>query len=234
MRLKSLLSSLVLFTFFAACKSEKKPLPEKKSAVVLEEVVEKKVEKIAPKIDYDTSEWIEIKSIIPDIVIDLKYASADNFVEEQMYDCPRCFCRPEVGAQLKSIQQLLKKKGLGLKMYDCYRPSQIQQKLWNKVPNPSYVTPPKRGSMHNRGLAVDIAIVDSLGVDLDFGTAFDFFGPRAHHTYTNLPKEVLENRTLLKETMESHGFRSIRTEWWHYSFPGVKYPLSKMEWLCDH
>ena len=117
-------------------------------------------------------------------------------------------------------------------MLDCYRPLPIQQRLWDKFQNASYVTPPSKGSMHNRGLAVDLTIVDAEGNELDMGTKFDFFGKEAHHTFTNHSDTILANRTLLKTTMEASGFKSIRTEWWHYSYPYKMYALSQMVWNC--
>ncbi len=187
---------------------------------------------IAPVYDYDTSQWTEIRLLDSTILIDLKYATSDNFVEEQLYDCPRCFLRPAAAKALVARHQHFQKQGLGIKVYDCYRPRPIQQKLWDKVPNASYVTPPKKGSMHNRGLAVDLTLVDQHGKPLEMGTAYDFFGKRAHHTFTDLPQTVLDNRKLLKETLFKFNFQSIRTEWWHYSYTIGKYALSDMLWDC--
>lgn len=116
-------------------------------------------------------------------------------------------------------------------MLDCYRPRPIQQRLWNKMPNANYVTPPKKGSMHNRGLAVDLTIVDKNGAELDMGTPFDDFSEKAHYDYTKLSPKILENRKLLRQTMESVGFKGIRTEWWHFSFAAT-YPLSDWLWRC--
>lgn len=182
---------------------------------------------------FDTSTWIELATIDPGIQIDLKYATTDNFVKEKLYDCPRCFLRSDVALSIRNIQKDLRRKGYGLKMLDCYRPLSVQWKLWNKVPDPRYVADPRKGSMHNRGSAVDLTLVDAQGKELDMGTAFDFFGKEAYHDYTDLPKEVLARRTLLRETMLKHGFRSTRTEWWHYSYTKRSYPISKMEWPCD-
>lgn len=186
--------------------------------------------------DYDTLKWTELLDLDTTIVIDMKYATTENFVEEKMYDCNRCFLRPKVAKAVVEAQQILQKQGYGLKMLDCYRPLPIQQKLWDKVPNASYVTPPKRGSMHNRGSAVDLTIVDGAGKELDMGTIFDFFGKRAHHDFTDLSPKILANRKLLKTTMQQVGFQWIRTEWWHYYFkegaPSI-YPLSEMLWSCD-
>jgi len=182
--------------------------------------------------DYDTLLWTDVMDLDSSIILDLKYATTDNFVKTQMYDCGRCFLRPKVAKAVISAHQNLKKQGLGLKMFDCYRPRPIQWKLWEKVPDPRYVADPRKGSMHNRGSAVDLTIVDSLGNELEMGTPFDFFGRKAYHAYTDLPQEVLKNRTLLEETMEGLGFAPISTEWWHYSFRTERYELSDMLWEC--
>ena len=130
-------------------------------------------------------------------------------------------------------QNQLKKEGLGLKMFDCYRPRPIQWKLWKKVPDPRYVADPRKGSMHNRGAAIDLTIVDSNGEELDMGTDFDFFGQEAYHTYTKHPQKIMGNRNKLKSIMEANGFRSIRTEWWHYSYKLKSYAISDWVWNCD-
>ncbi len=183
--------------------------------------------------DYDTTQWAEITRLDPTVKLDLRYATENNFVKEKMYDCPRCFLRPDVARAALVIHKELKKKGLGLKMYDCYRPRPIQWKLWNKVPDPRYVADPRKGSMHNRGMAVDLTIVDSLGNELDMGTDFDFFGKEAYHSYAGHSDEVQENRQLLLEMMEDHGFRSTSTEWWHYSYKPKTFPLDDWLWKCE-
>jgi D-alanyl-D-alanine dipeptidase len=104
--------------------------------------------------------------------------------------------------------------------------------LWEIVPDPGYVADPRTGSIHNRGGAVDLTIVTREGQELDMGTDFDFFGPRAHHTFTDLPDSVLANRRLLKEVMARHGFAPIRSEWWHYNYQDRSYPLADEVWEC--
>jgi len=186
-----------------------------------------------PKLDYQPHLWTEISSLDSTIILDLRYATVNNFVKEQMYDCGRCFLRPKVARRVFRAHQILQKKGYGLKMFDCYRPRPIQQKLWDKVPNANYVTPPSKGSMHNKGAAVDLTIVNIDGDELYMGTEFDYFGEEGHHTYTDLPEAVLANRRLLKNTMEEVGLAAIRTEWWHYSFKGKAYPISDWVWECN-
>ena len=188
-----------------------------------------------PKADYDTVLWSEIAFQKHQIQIDLKYATENNFVKEQLYDCPRCFLRPEAAAALYQVQKAVREKGYSLKLFDCYRPTSIQKRLWEKVPNASYVTPPHKGSMHNRGYAVDATLIDSEGREVDMGTEFDYFGRRAHHDNRDLDSVILKNRDLLKTTMAEFGFKHIRTEWWHYSFQGPyqsPFILADYEWDC--
>jgi D-alanyl-D-alanine dipeptidase len=176
--------------------------------------------------------FVRVNSLDPSIVLDIRYATANNFTETQIYDCPACLLRPEAAEALVKAHKKLQARGLGIKVYDCYRPQPYQQRLWDKVPNPDYVTPPAKGSMHSRGAAVDLTIVDAKGQELDMGTAYDFFGKEAHVDYTNLPSNVLRNRRLLRETLESVGFKGIRTEWWHFSFQSKTWPLSDYVWPC--
>lgn len=180
-----------------------------------------------------TNGFMELTKLDPSIKLDIKYATKDNFTKTQIYDCPKCLLRPEAAIAIEKAHKALKVKGLGLKMFDCYRPKPYQQRLWDKVPNPDYVTPPAKGSMHSRGAAVDLTIVDAEGKELDMGTPYDFFGKAAHTDHTNLPKKVLENRRLLRETLEKVGFKGIRTEWWHFSYQSKTWPLSDYVWPCE-
>ncbi|MBT8218970.1 MAG: D-alanyl-D-alanine dipeptidase [Bacteroidia bacterium] len=182
--------------------------------------------------DYDTSEWTELIQLDSSIILDIKYATEDNFVGEKMYDCGRCFLRPEAARAVKRAQEILRQKNYSLLMFDCYRPKPFQQRLWDKVPDPRYVTPPEKGSMHNRGLAVDLTLVDAEGHMVDMGTAYDYFGERAYQTFTDLPDQVLKHRKLLNETMDQVGFKPIRTEWWHFSLRGLDYEIADMVWPC--
>ncbi len=177
--------------------------------------------------------FTEVVALDASIRLDIRYATTNNFTKAKIYDCPRCLLRPEAAEALVKAHKMLQKKGLGLKMFDCYRPRPYQQRLWDKVPNADYVTPPAKGSMHSRGAAVDLTIVDANGKELDMGTPYDFFGVAAHTDHTNLPAKVLENRRLLRETLAAVGFKGIRTEWWHFSFQGKNYPLSDYVWPCD-
>ncbi|MSP84881.1 MAG: peptidase M15 [Flavobacteriaceae bacterium] len=178
--------------------------------------------------------FVNLKDYSRDFVYDMKYATEDNFLKAKVYDCAECYLR------LKTIKALMKanakfiKKGFKIKLYDCYRPLDIQKKMWAIVSNPIYVADPSKGSIHNRGGAVDISLVDSNGVELDMGTPFDFFGPEASHDYKNLPKEILKNRKLLKRIMLRYKFKSFNSEWWHYNRKNAKLDtVSNFKWKCD-
>lgn len=228
-----------LLLFLIACHSEQSSsssnLIESDSISNKEDKHEPALSQASPPLlpDYDTTQWTDVSYLDETVVLDLKYATTDNFVKTVMYECPRCFLRPPAAKALVAIHQDLQQKGLGLKVFDCYRPRPVQYKLWEILPDKNYVANPDKGSMHNRGAAVDLTIVDSTGAELDMGTSFDFFGKKAWHEYQNLPAAVLENRKLLKESMEVHGFKAIRTEWWHYALNGMGYPLDEMVWDCE-
>lgn len=176
--------------------------------------------------------WIDMHQLDSNVQVDIRYATADNFVHEVLYPCGRCILRIEVGHALRKVHESIQKQGMRIKVLDCYRPRPVQQKLWNIVPDARYVTPPSKGSMHNRGAAVDLTLLDSLGNQLDMGTAYDFFGKEAYHTFKDLPPDVVQRRTLLRDEMAQQGFKHIRTEWWHYSYQDKSYELADFFWPC--
>ncbi len=164
---------------------------------------------------------------------DLRYATTNNFLKEQVYECGECYTRVKTVKALLVANEAFRKQGVKIKFFDCYRPNSVQYKMWKIVPNPQYVANPVKGSIHNKGGAVDITLVTLDGKELDMGTDFDFFGKRAYHDNFDLPQEILENRKLLKETMKKHGFWSTRTEWWHYNLQGAhKDPIANFTWPC--
>jgi len=179
-------------------------------------------------------DFMELTEDTAGILLDIKYATSDNFTGKKIYDCGRCFMERQAAKKILAVNRDLKLRyGFGLKIFDCYRPSPYQQRLWDIVPNPDYVAPPNKGSVHSRGQAIDLTITDQNGKELDMGTPFDFFGEEAHADYTELKDEVLKNRRLLTKMMELHGYRGIRTEWWHFSTKDVTEPLHEWTWACN-
>ncbi|NAS30127.1 peptidase M15 [Flavobacteriaceae bacterium R38] len=184
--------------------------------------------------DLADTTFIRLKDFNTDFVYDLKYATVDNFLKKVIYDCAECYTRVKTAKALIKANTELISKGYHIKFFDCYRPLDAQKKLWEILPNPQYVANPKKGSIHNRGGAVDITLVDQEGNELDMGTPFDFFGRKAYHDYFEHSDTVLANRKLLKETMEKYGFRSVRSEWWHYNFSGAsKDRVANFKWKCE-
>lgn len=180
------------------------------------------------------SDFVRLKDLSPDFVYELKYATPDNFLKQAVYDCGECYLRKSTAEALVKANEAFKQLGYRIKLFDCYRPLSVQKKMWKILPSTHYVANPAKGSKHNRGAAVDLTLVDAQGKELNMGTPFDFFGKEAHHTYTQHSKEVLENRKLLKETLDKFNFKSIYSEWWHYEYrPEMQSKVENFEWQCN-
>ncbi len=168
---------------------------------------------------------IELRSLMPNIVYDLRYASRNNFTHRMMY--PRktihTYLRLPAAKALQKAETELNQLGYGLKIFDAYRPYSITEKFWELIKDERYVANPAKGSGHNRGIAVDLTIIDlKTKQELDMGTGFDNFTDSAHHAFKNLNANILANRKLLKDTMLKYGFKEFDTEWWHYFLPDIQ------------
>ncbi len=179
------------------------------------------------------SAWVDMELIAPDMVFDIRYATTNNFVGEVMYDCPKCFLRVATARAVWRAHENLKKQyAYRIKMYDCYRPQSVQYRLWKKVPDKRYVAPPDKGSQHNKGLAIDLTLVDKDDKELEMGTPFDYFGKEAYWSYTGHSAQINQNRQRLRSAMEKQGFGTSSTEWWHYSYRQKSFPVSNYLWDC--
>ncbi len=193
-------------------------LPESKEAVITKakpqspEIIKVVKNEIITSPMVDDTTFVNLYDYSHEFVYKMKYASSDNFLKTKVYDCEACYLRYKTVKALLKAQEKFNKKGYKIVLYDCYRPLDIQKKMWQIVPNPSYVADPKKGSIHNRGGAVDISLADLNGNELNMGTGFDHFGPEAAQDYKQLPKDVLENRKLLRNTMIRSGFRIFESE----------------------
>jgi zinc D-Ala-D-Ala dipeptidase len=174
---------------------------------------------------------VELRTIVPNIQYDLRYATINNFVHERLYkDGDIAFLRLVVARAIAKVEQELNERGLGLKIWDAYRPYGVTVRMWNLIKDDRYVADPKKGSGHNRGIAVDLTIIDkSSGAELNMGTGFDNFSDTAHQNFTNFSTEILQNRQLLKITMEKYGFKPLETEWWHFYWHGSDFELLDIE-----
>lgn len=173
-----------------------------------------------PAQQHSRSDLVDVLSIDPTIVLDIRYATKNNFTHQKLYPIAKCMLRREAAESLRAVQNELRGRRLGLKVYDGYRPLSIQKKLWDVVSDERYVANPVKGSRHNRGAAVDLTIIDSLGKEIEMPTPYDDFTDKAHRDYIQLPEIALSNRALLEAVMMKHGFLPMPTEWWHFDFQG--------------
>ncbi len=185
---------------------------------------------------------VNIHTLAPDILVELKYSTSDNFLSVDTYgELENCYLQPKAAAMLKQAQDLLKKSHpeLTLLVYDGARPRSIQRKMWALVvntPSEDYVANPDRGSVHNFGSAVDLTIATVDGVPLDMGTPFDYFGKLAQPRHealflkqNKLTQKQIDNRQLLRDVMTQAGFQSISIEWWHFNAVPVKVARSQYQ-----
>ncbi len=169
--------------------------------------------------DLKKADLVDIRDYIPNILLDMRYATSDSMFHQPVYDLSRCFVRKELALKLQKVQRALKKYQFQLKMWDCYRPWSVQKKMWQLYPKKGYVAHPSGGSNHNRGCAVDVTLADLNGKELQMPTKFDDLSKKANHSYKKLSQKVLRRRWILKKTMLEAGLKPIRTEWWHYNLP---------------
>ncbi|HEX8152233.1 MAG TPA: M15 family metallopeptidase [Thermoanaerobaculia bacterium] len=156
-----------------------------------------------------------------DIPLDIRYATANNFMKKQLYPIPVAYLRAPAARALHDVQAELAHEGLGIKVFDAYRPYRVTEAMWAPIRNEDYVANPAKGSRHNRGAAVDVTLIDlTTGAELPMPTPYDDFTPRASHAFTGLPAEALANRAKLLAVMTKHGFEPLPSEWWHYDFGG--------------
>jgi D-alanyl-D-alanine dipeptidase len=178
----------------------------------------------------DDADLVEIRAINPRIRVELPYATPHNFTGVAVYRSTRCYLRRAVAANLSAVQEALEKHGLGLKVWDGYRPLSVQKKFWALVPDARYVASPEKGSRHNRGAAVDVTLVDRDGHELEMPTKFDDFSERASASASGHTPQALANRAVLQEVMTAHGFQIFPSEWWHFDAIGwEKFPLLDLD-----
>ncbi|WP_028877832.1 D-alanyl-D-alanine dipeptidase [Terasakiella pusilla] len=159
---------------------------------------------------------IEITEQTHDVVLDLKYATNDNFTGEPVYAKAHCYLHEEAEALLRVAIEIAARQGYRFRIFDAFRPSEAQWKLWNHTPDDEFLADPRRGSPHSRGAAIDLTLMDENGVDLDMGTGFDAFTPLSHHGNPDVSPEAEKNRLILMGIMTTAGWDFFRNEWWHY------------------
>jgi D-alanyl-D-alanine dipeptidase len=160
------------------------------------------------------------------VEIDIVYASAHNFTGKPVYARAACYLHEDAAAALARATRLAAPLGLKLRVFDAFRPTEAQFKLWAHTPDPEFLADPRSGSPHSRGVAVDLTLVDGQGAELDMGTGFDAFTPKSHHGARDIPAAAQRNRHVLLGLMTAAGWDFYRNEWWHYQlFRPRAYPL---------
>jgi len=169
------------------------------------------------------------------IPLDIRYATPNNFMKQTLYPSAKAYLRAPAARALADVQRELAARGVGIKVFDAYRPYAVTVAMWEPIKNPDYVADPKKGSRHNRGAAVDLTLIDlKTGAELPMPTPYDDFTPRAAHAFTDLPADVLANRALLRDVMVKHGFDPLPSEWWHFDFRGwERFDLLDVPWSAE-
>lgn len=167
----------------------------------------------------ENDEYVLVKKYIPDIYVELMYATDNNFTGVRIYDFTDAYLRYGTVKKLANVQKELKEQGYSLKIWDAYRPFEAQQKLWEVYPDPNYVANPANGmKKHNLGGTVDITMVAADGTVISMPTEFDDFSLKADRNYSDIDnEEAVKNVMILQNAMENNGFTGYQGEWWDYS-----------------
>ncbi|UPT75492.1 MAG: M15 family metallopeptidase [Elusimicrobiota bacterium] len=179
---------------------------------------------IAMALPPTTNPLVDLRKLIPDAVLDVRYATADNIAGKPLYPFPAAYLRRSSAEKLVKAADALRARGLRLVVHDAYRPLSVQKALWAIKPDSNYVANPAKGSSHNRGGAVDVALADANGKPLPSPSAYDEFGPRARVRVK-----------ALDEAMSAAGFEPLASEWWHYrdadakDWPVLDVPFEELE-----
>jgi len=169
---------------------------------------------------------VEITAEDFDVEISLAYATQDNITGKPIYARAACYLHAHAAEKLKTAVTLAAPLGLRLKIFDAYRPTEAQWKLWEAFPSEEFVANPRKGSPHSRGVAIDLTLIDASGKELDMGSGFDETRPISHHARTDIPIEAQRNRFTLMGVMSAAGWDFYKNEWWHYQlFQARDYPL---------
>jgi len=164
---------------------------------------------------------VEVRHVDSNILVNLYYATEENITGEVLYPVEVCLLQRGTAEKLAAANAEFMRDGYRLKIWDGYRPLNVQEALWEKKPDPRYVADPAVGSNHNRGAAVDVTLVDEDGNKLEMPTGFDDFEEEASRDYEGMSKEARENMDYLTEVMIRNGFTPIQSEWWHFNDANV-------------
>ncbi len=170
-----------------------------------------------------SKELVDLETHIPGVVLDIKYATKDNFMKEKIYNLARAYARRPVAEALLKASKDLKELGFGIKVFDAYRPYRATVRFYEVYGDTTYVASPYRGSRHNRGCAIDLTLIDlKTGKEVKMPTEYDSFRKEAWPSTDIKDPEARKNRDILIRAMQKHGFRVNSSEWWHFDFIGYR------------
>ena len=226
---KTFITAIMITAGMTACGQKKNvttdDVSEKEMANIQEtaaqEVTAQKIitQEITTEKEPENDEYVLVKKYIPDIYVELRYATENNFTGVKIYDFTEAYLRYGTVKKLAQVQKELKQQGYSLKIWDAYRPFEAQQKLWEVYPDPNYVANPANGmKKHNLGGTVDITMVAADGTVISMPTEFDDFSLKADRDYSDIEdEEAVKNVMILQNAMENNGFTGYQGEWWDYS-----------------
>jgi D-alanyl-D-alanine dipeptidase len=164
----------------------------------------------------EINDLVLVNNIDASILIDIRYATANNFLSKVIYNSGVGVIRKETGLKLKQVNEELKGYGYKLKLWDGYRPRSAQQKLWDFLPDPRVVANPSKPCSHTVGAGADVTLVDLNGNEVVMPSGYDDFTAKGDRDFSDVSNTGKENAELLTKVMVKHGFKTISSEWWHY------------------
>ena len=216
--------AIMIILGMTACEQKKNVITDKiieTETVSIQETITQKVtiQEITTEKEPEDDEYVLVKKYMPDIYVELMYATENNFTGVRIYDFTDAYLRYGTVKKLANVQKELKEQGYNLKIWDAYRPFEAQQKLWEVYPDPNYVANPANGmKKHNLGGTVDITMVAADGSVISMPTEFDDFSLKADRDYSDIEdEEAVKNVMILQNAMENNGFTGYQGEWWDYS-----------------
>lgn len=216
--------AIMIILGMTACEQKKNVITDKiieTETVSIQETITQKVtiQEITTEKEPEDDEYVLVKKYMPEIYVELMYATENNFTGVRIYDFTDAYLRYGTVKKLANVQKELKEQGYRLKIWDAYRPFEAQQKLWEVYPDPNYVANPANGmKKHNLGGTVDITMVAADGSVISMPTEFDDFSLKADRDYSDIEdEEAVKNVMILQNAMENNGFTGYQGEWWDYS-----------------
>lgn len=221
---KTFITAIMIMAGMTACGQKKNvttdDVSEKEMANIQETAAQEIItQEITTEKEPEDDEYVLVNKYIPDIYVELMYATDNNFTGVRIYDFTDAYLRYGTVKKLANVQKELKEQGYSLKIWDAYRPFEAQQKLWEVYPDPNYVANPANGmKKHNLGGTVDITMVAADGTVISMPTEFDDFSLKADRDYSDIEdEEAVKNVMILQNAMENNGFTGYQGEWWDYS-----------------